>query len=82
MGFFLVIGFFEMNKYFDIELNSETPATVFMKLRQLTPTFLLESIERGVDQSRYSFLGIGSSQSIQVRSGTFFLNGETNAVPL
>ena len=81
MGFFLVIGFFEMNKYFDIELNSETPATVFMKLRQLTPTFLLESIERGVDQSRYSFLGIGSSQSIQVRSGTFFLNGDEVSTP-
>ena len=80
-GFFLVIGFFEMNKYFDIELNSETPATVFMKLRQLTPTFLLESIERGVDQSRYSFLGIGSSQSIQVRSGTFFLNGDEISTP-
>ncbi|MDC3239576.1 chorismate-binding protein [Gammaproteobacteria bacterium] len=70
-----------MNKYFDIELNSETPATVFMKLRQLTPTFLLESIERGVDQSRYSFLGIGSSQSIQVRSGTFFLNGDEISTP-
>ena len=81
MGFFLVIGFFEMNKYFDIELNTETPATVFMKLRQLTPTFLLESIERGVDQSRYSFLGIGSSQSIQVRSGTFFLNGDEISTP-
>lgn len=81
MGFFLVIGFSEMNKYFDIELNSETPATVFMKLRQLTPTFLLESIERGVDQSRYSFLGIGSSQSIQVRSGTFFLNGDEISTP-
>ena len=76
-----MIGFFEMNKYFDIELNSETPATVFMKLRQLTPTFLLESIERGVDQSRYSFLGIGSSQSIQVRSGTFFLNGDEISTP-
>ena len=76
-----MIVFFEMNKYFDIELNSETPATVFMKLRQLTPTFLLESIERGVDQSRYSFLGIGSSQSIQVRSGTFFLNGDEISTP-
>jgi anthranilate synthase component 1 len=82
MGFFLFgDGFFEMNEYFDIELSNETPATVFMKLRQLTPTFLLESIERGVDQSRYSFLGIGSSQSIQVRSGTFFLNGDEISTP-
>ena len=27
MGFFLVIGFFEMNKYFDIELNIEDEKT-------------------------------------------------------
>jgi len=73
--------FFEMNKYFDIELNNETPASVFMKLRELEPVFLLESIERGVDQSRYSFLGMGSSQSIQVRSGNFFLNGEKVSKP-
>tara|TARA_B100001996_G_scaffold64616_1_gene46609 strand:- start:476 stop:1870 length:1395 start_codon:yes stop_codon:yes gene_type:complete len=70
-----------MNKYFDIELNDETPASVFMKLRDISPTFLLESIERGVDQSRYSFLGIGSSQSIQVREGTYILNGEEVSKP-
>ena len=76
MGFF-----FEMNKYFDIELNDETPASVFMKLRDISPTFLLESIERGVDQSRHSFLGIGASQSIQVRDGTYILNGEEISKP-
>ena len=70
-----------MNKYFDIELNDETPASVFMKLRDISPTFLLESIERGVDQSRYSFLGIGASQSIQVRDGTYILNGEEVSKP-
>ncbi len=70
-----------MNKYFDIELNDETPASVFMKLRDISPTFLLESIERGVDQSRYSFLGIGASQSIQVRDGTYILNGEEISKP-
>ena len=70
-----------MNKYFDIELNDETPASVFMKLRDISPTFLLESIERGVDQSRYSFLGIGASQSIQVRDGTYIINGEEVSKP-
>ena len=70
-----------MNKYFDIELNDETPASVFMKLRDISPTFLLESIERGVDQSRHSFLGIGASQSIQVRDGTYILNGEEISKP-
>ena len=70
-----------MSTYFDIELQDETPASVFMKLRELTPTFLLESIERGVDQSRYSFLGIGAAQSIQVRDGNFILNGEKVSKP-
>ena len=70
-----------MNKYFDIELNDETPASVFMKLRDISPTFLLESIERGVDQSRHSFLGIGASQSIQVREGTYILNGQEISKP-
>ena len=70
-----------MNKYFDIELNDETPASVFMKLRDISPTFLLESIERGVDQSRHSFLGIGASQSIQVRDGTYILNGQEISKP-
>ena len=60
-----------MNTYFDIELNDETPASVFMKLRDLSPTFLLESIERGVDQSRYSFIGLGVSHLIRVNEGKF-----------
>jgi len=77
MGFFMGT----MNKYFDIDLKDETPASVFVKLRSLSPSFLLESIERGVDQSRYSFLGLGVSDLIEVNQGAFLLNGEKTASP-
>ena len=70
-----------MNKYFDIDLGDETPASVFVKLRSLSPSFLLESIERGVDQSRYSFLGLGVSSVVEVNQGSFLFNGETIASP-
>ena len=70
-----------MNKYFDIDLGDETPASVFVKLRSLSPCFLLESIERGVDQSRYSFLGLGVSSVVEVNQGSFLFNGETIASP-
>ena len=65
-----------MNKHFDIDIGDETPASVFMKIRSLSPSFLLESIERGVDQSRYSFLGLGSSQLIEDNIGCLVINGE------
>ena len=70
-----------MNKYFDIDLGDETPASVFVKLRSLSPSFLLESIERGVDQSRYSFLGLGVSSIVEVKQGAFSFNSETIASP-
>jgi len=70
-----------MNKHFDIDIGDETPASVFMKIRPLSPSFLLESIERGVDQSRYSFLGLGVSHLIKQSFEGFmgsglFVNGE------
>ena len=70
-----------MSKYFDIDLGDETPASVFVKLRSLSPSFLLESIERGVDQSRYSFLGLGVSSIVEVKQGAFSFNSETIASP-
>ena len=71
MGFFMGT----MNKYFDIAMDTETPASAFIKLKSLKPCFLLESIERGVDQSRYSFLGLGVSNIVQVKNGLFTVDG-------
>ena len=70
-----------MEKYFDIAMDTETPASAFVKLRSLEPCFLLESIEQGVDQSRYSFLGLGVSDVVQVKSGQFSVNGTVLNTP-
>ena len=70
-----------MEKYFDIAMDTETPASAFIKLRSLEPCFLLESIEQGVDQSRYSFLGLGVSDVVQVKSGLFSVNGAALDAP-
>ena len=70
-----------MEKYFDIAMDTETPASAFVKLRSLEPCFLLESIEQGVDQSRYSFLGLGVSDVVQVKGGLFSVNGTALDAP-
>ena len=62
-------------------MDAETPASAFIKLRSLEPCFLLESIEQGVDQSRYSFLGLGVSDVVQVKSGLFSVNGAALDAP-
>src|SRR5262249_36542949 len=36
-----------------------TPVAAYLRLRELGPGFLLESIERGQQVGRYSFLGAG-----------------------
>ena len=71
-----------MEKYFDIAMDAETPASAFIKLRSLKPCFLLESIERGVDQSRYSFLGLGVSNVVQVKNGLFTVDGTVLDSPI
>ena len=68
-----------MRDIFDIAIDSETPATVFLKLRSLQPKFLLESIEGGTTQSRYSFLGLGQTSQVIIEKGMFYVNGEAVA---
>jgi len=41
-----------------LSADLETPVSVFLKLRTSTPCFLLESVERGEQVGRYSFIGI------------------------
>lgn len=42
----------------EIHADLETPISVYLKLRGLGPSFLLESVEGGDKIARYSFLGI------------------------
>lgn len=43
--------------YEEMSTSFETPLSVYLKIRQGTAGFLLESIERGKNQGRYSFIG-------------------------
>lgn len=45
--------------YRELSADLDTPVSVFLKLRQEPPTFLLESVEGGEKLGRYSFLGVG-----------------------
>ncbi|RME46548.1 MAG: anthranilate synthase component I, partial [Chloroflexi bacterium] len=42
--------------YRELPADLETPVSVFLKLRSNEPAFLLESVERGEQVGRYSFL--------------------------
>jgi anthranilate synthase component 1 len=45
--------------YRELSADLDTPVSVFLKLKQEAPTFLLESVEGGEKLARYSFMGIG-----------------------
>ena len=42
----------------ELPADLETPVSVYLKLRNGGPSFLLESVEKGVQVGRYSFLGV------------------------
>jgi len=45
--------------YRELSADLDTPVSVFLKLKQEAPTFLLESVEGGEKLGRYSFIGVG-----------------------
>ena len=50
-----------MKPPFDIAADLDTPVSAFLKLKSLGARFLLESVERGEQVARFSFLGLGSA---------------------
>ena len=44
--------------YRELPADLETPVAVFLKLRNGGPSFLLESVEKGEQVGRYSFIGV------------------------
>jgi anthranilate synthase component 1 len=48
-----------MEAPFDIAADLDTPVSTYLKLAPLSPRFLLESVEKGANLARYSFLGFG-----------------------
>src|SRR3990170_767388 len=51
-------------------VDTETPVSAFLKLRQAAGCFLLESAEQGLRQGRYSFLGVKAWESIRLTGTT------------
>jgi anthranilate synthase component 1 len=50
-----------------IPADLETPVSVYLKLKALGAAFLLESVEKGMQVGRYSFVGLRSTVSIQLK---------------
>jgi anthranilate synthase component 1 len=54
----------------ELPADLETPVSVYLKLRDETPSFLLESVEGGERVARYSFIGIRPQAQYILRDGT------------
>jgi anthranilate synthase component 1 len=52
-----------------IPADLETPVSVFLKLRERPAAFLLESVERGVQMGRHSFIGLSVATDIRLDAG-------------
>ena len=51
----------------ELRADLETPVSVFLKLCRQAPSFLLESVERGEQVGRYSFIGSAPSMVLEIR---------------
>ena len=70
-----------MQAPFDIAADLDTPVSAFLKLGDLKPRFLLESVERGERLARYSFLGFGDALEIRMRDGELVIDGQSRPRP-
>ncbi len=66
-----------------IAADLETPVSAFLKLQPVGASFLLESVERGVQRGRYSFIGLGPGTTITAdeRRVTIAARGEERSLP-
>ena len=60
----------------DLPADLETPISAFLKLRNGSEAFLLESVEGGEKVGRYSFLGVGPFLSLRAHDGRVELRGK------
>jgi anthranilate synthase component 1 len=58
----------------ELPADLETPVSVYLKLRGSGPSFLLESVEKGEQLGRYSFLGFEPTGILTARDGQVFLS--------
>ena len=70
-----------MQPPFDIAADLDTPVSAFLKLRELKPRFLLESVEGGERLARYSFLGFGDALEVRMDADGFRIGDELKPLP-
>ena len=70
-----------MQAPFDIAADLDTPVSAYLKLRELKPRFLLESVEGGERLARYSFLGFGDALEVRMDGETLSIAGEEQSRP-
>lgn len=60
-----------MQSPFDIAADLHTPVSAYLRLDELEPRYLLESVEGG-SQGRYSFIGFGEAARFGIQSGSVY----------
>ncbi len=70
-----------MEAPFDIAADLDTPVSAYLKLVDLQPRFLLESVEGGERLARYSFLGFGDAFEVRMDNDALHVNGESRPRP-
>lgn len=70
-----------MQPPFDIAADLDTPVSAYLKLGELKPRFLLESVEGGERLARYSFLGFGQACDVRLDDAGFAVNGAVHPYP-
>ncbi len=65
--------------YRELAADLDTPVSLFLRLGQEPPTFLLESVERGENLGRYTFMGLGHSQILESRENRVSIRNGTDA---
>jgi len=64
-----------MQAPFDIAADLHTPVSAFLRLADLEPRHLLESVEQG-GQGRYSFIGFGKTSRVGVSEAGVAIDGD------
>jgi len=60
----------------ELPADLETPVSVYLKLHGRGASFLLESVEKGEQLGRYSFIGVSPAATLTVRDGNAVLRSE------
>jgi anthranilate synthase component 1 len=70
-----------MQPPFDIAADLDTPVSAYLKLGELKPRFLLESVEGGERLARYSFLGFGDGFEVRLDRESLHVDGASHPYP-